>query len=405
MENIRLHIVFSMILFACLTSSSHGLKRQSEALSRLYKIKSKTNTHIDTRPLSADFPIERIQSQKWSKTNDLIEKLPGQPPVGFSQYSGYVTVNISAGRALFYYFVEADPEKSSKFPLLLWFNGGPGCSSLGYGAMEELGPFRVYSDGKSLYINDYAWNLVANVLFLETPAGTGFSYSNTTTDYEEGGDRQTAIDNYVFLLKWLERFPEYKNRDFYIAGESYAGHYVPQLAQTILHQNLKAKRPIVNLKGMIIGNAVINDDTDILGMIQYFQTHAIVSNETRNQYLKYCYYYKSSYECYKVKDQVWKDIEDIDIYNIYAPRCLNSKLTKTPKNASVFNFDPCSDYYVYAYLNRPDVQKALHANVTKLPHDWGSCTNILKKWMDSPYTVLPILHELMDNGIRVAVYR
>ncbi|CAA0824456.1 Serine carboxypeptidase-like 40 [Striga hermonthica] len=409
MENIRLHIVFSMILFACLTSSSHELKRQSEALSRLYKIKSKTNTHIDTRPFSADFPIERIQSQKWSKTNDLIEKLPRQPPVEFNQYSGYVPVNISAGRALFYYFVEADPEKSSKFPLLLWLNGGPGCSSLGYGAMEELGPFRVYSDGKSLYINPYSWNLVANVLFLETPAGVGFSYSNTTTDYKESGDRQTAIDNYVFLLKWLERFPEYKDRDFYIAGESYAGHHVPQLAQTILHHNLKAKRPIVKLKGMIIGNPVINDDTDILGAYQNLQTHALISNETLNQYLEYCYYSEndeSSDECDKAQEQVYKDIEDINIYNIYAPQCLNSNLTKMPKKASVFNFDPCSDLYVHAYLNRPDVQKALHANVTKLPYDWAPCSIVLQNnWTDSADTVLPILHELMDNGIRVVVYR
>ncbi|GER44501.1 serine carboxypeptidase [Striga asiatica] len=408
MENIRLHIVFSMILFACLTSNSHGLKTQSEALSRLYKNKLKTKTQIDTSPFSAiaDFSEERIQSHKWLKNNDLITELPGQPPVNFSQYSGYVTVNPSTGRALFYYFVEADPEKSSEFPLLLWLNGGPGCSSLGLGAMEELGPFRVNSDGKSLYKNDNAWNLVANVLFLETPAGVGFSYSNTTTDYEKSGDKQTAIDNYVFLLKWLKRFPEYKDREFYIAGESYAGHYVPQLAQTILHHNKKSGRPIINLKGMIIGNAAINDDTDDLGMIEYFQTHALISKETLNQYLEYCYYSDNADdECDKAWDQIAEVFKDIDVYNIYAPLCHNSNLTEIPKKASVLNFDPCSDYYVYAYLNRPDVQKAFHANVTKLPYDWDSCSTVLKNWTDSPETVLPILHELMANGIRVSIYR
>ncbi|KAL3651661.1 hypothetical protein CASFOL_004663 [Castilleja foliolosa] len=112
-----------------------------------------------------------------------------------------------------------------------------GCSSLSYGAMQELGPFRVKSDGKTLFINEYAWNKVANVLFLESPAGVGFSYSKTKIDYTSGGDKRTAKDNYVFLVNWLERFPEYQNRDFYIAGESYAGHYVPQLADIILNQN------------------------------------------------------------------------------------------------------------------------------------------------------------------------
>ena len=100
-----------------------------------------------------------------------------------------------------------------------------------------------------IYLNFFS---AANVLFLESPAGVGFSYSNTTLDYSTSGDRRTAGDNYVFLLNWLKRFPEYKNRDFYIAGESYAGHYVPQLAHTILFHNKKANKTIINLKGITV---------------------------------------------------------------------------------------------------------------------------------------------------------
>jgi len=158
---------------------------------------------------------------------------------------------------------------------------GPGCSSLGYGAFQELGPFRVNSDGKTLYRNPYAWNegetiiniinlfhydaflsnyltyilmkyAVANVLFLESPAGVGFSYSNTTSDYDNSGDKSTAKDAYVFLINWLERFPQYKTRAFYITGESYAGHYVPQLASTILHNNKLYNNTIINLKGISV---------------------------------------------------------------------------------------------------------------------------------------------------------
>ena len=77
-------------------------------------------------------------------------------------------------------------------------------------------------------------NVVANVLFLESPAGVGFSYSNTSSDYITG-DTKSAADAYTFLVNWLERFPEYKTRDFLMTGESYAGHYVPQLAQLILY--------------------------------------------------------------------------------------------------------------------------------------------------------------------------
>jgi len=92
---------------------------------------------------------------------------------------------------------------------------------------------------------------VANVLFLESPAGVGFSYSNTTSDYDDAGDKSTAKDAYVFLINWLERFPQYKTHDLYITGESYAGHYVPQLAYTILLNNKFAPQTI-NLKAIAV---------------------------------------------------------------------------------------------------------------------------------------------------------
>lgn len=91
---------------------------------------------------------------------DRIRVLPGQPKnVGFAQYSGYVTVNEEGGRALFYWLVEAPVSRGPRSrPLVLWLNGGPGCSSIAYGASEEIGPFHIRPDGKSLYSNPYAWN-------------------------------------------------------------------------------------------------------------------------------------------------------------------------------------------------------------------------------------------------------
>lgn len=90
------------------------------------------------------------------------------------------------------------------------------------------------------------------MLFLESPAGVGFSYSNTSSDTASCGDQKTATDNTVFLLNWLERFPDYQGRDFYITGESYAGHYVPQLARNILLENTKANKTLINLKGIMV---------------------------------------------------------------------------------------------------------------------------------------------------------
>ncbi|XP_010261659.2 PREDICTED: serine carboxypeptidase II-3-like [Nelumbo nucifera] len=341
----------------------------------------------------------RVLPQSGSKESDRISMLPGQPSVNFNQYGGYVTVDGSAGRALFYYFVEA-PDAMSR-PLVLWLNGGPGCSSLGDGAMTELGPFRVQSDGRTLYRNPYAWNQVANVLFLESPAGVGFSYSNTSSDYSTRGDQSTAEDNYVFLVNWLERFPEYKTRDFYIVGESYAGHYVPQLANAIL-QNKNAGMNSINLRGIMIGNPLINGETDMRGMYDYRWTHALVSDQINNAINSYCYASYQSEQCNYAMNQANAAVNSIDIYNIYAPLCASGA---NPTIAASLNWDPCGETYVRNYMNLPEVQRALHANVIRPGFYWEHCSNMINSnWRDSASTILPLLRQFMANGIRVWVF-
>ncbi|KAF5952537.1 hypothetical protein HYC85_010481 [Camellia sinensis] len=83
---------------------------------------------------------------------------------------------------------------------------------------------------------------------------------------------------------------------------------------------------------------------------------------------------------------------------------LSYPLSIFPRPLRVLNFDPCSDDYVYAYLNRADVQEALHANVTKLSYDWEPCSQVIRRWEDSPSTIIPLLQELMANGLRVWLF-
>ncbi|XP_058097051.1 serine carboxypeptidase 1-like [Magnolia sinica] len=333
---------------------------------------------------------------------DKIDALPGQPAgVNFNQYSGYVTVDPTKGRALFYYFVESPDHPSTK-PLVLWLNGGPGCSSFGIGAMMELGPFRVNSDGKTLRANDYAWNKEANILFLESPAGVGFSYSNTTTDYHLSGDQRTAEDSYTFLVNWLERFPQYKTRDFFITGESYAGHYIPQLAQTILGYNKVTDQTVINLRGIAIGNGWIDDEINMKGMFDFFWTHALTSDEIHDGITQNCNFSSeanTTEACSKAVRQLWAAFGHIDIYNIYAPFCTNSSSPRPD-----VEFDPCSSEYIGAYLNLPEVQKSLHANVTGLPYPWTDCSSVIDMWIDRQTTLMPTIQELMASDLRVWIY-
>ncbi|XP_016443124.1 serine carboxypeptidase-like 34 [Nicotiana tabacum] len=354
---------------------------------------------------------------------DRVNRLPGQPPVSFKQYAGYVTVNETHGRALFYWFFEATTNPHNK-PLLLWLNGGPGCSSIGYGEAEELGPFFTQKNKPELKFNNFSWNKAANLLFLESPVGVGFSYTNTSSDITELGDTVTAQDSYKFLVNWFRRFPQFKSHEFYIAGESYAGHYVPQLAEQIFDNNKKViKEDYINFKGFMVGNALMDDETDQKGMIEYAWDHAVISDHLYHSIKRVCNFSLEhpGDDCDDLLNQYFDVYKIVDMYSLYAPKCVNSNFSTTPlptipgvapKSFSRIEgwhkrptgYDPCLSDYTEMYMNRPDVQAALHANVTKIPYRWTHCSDNITFWSDAPSSMLPIIKKLIDGGLRVWVY-
>lgn len=110
-------------------------------------------------------------------------------------------------------------------PVVLWLNGGPGCSSL-MGMVGENGPFMFEHGKTSMKANNYTWNQNAHMLYLESPGGVGFSKAKL----QVYNDTTTAQENYLALVRFFEKYASLKDNDFYIAGESYAGIYIPRLA-------------------------------------------------------------------------------------------------------------------------------------------------------------------------------
>ncbi|KAL8144450.1 hypothetical protein V2J09_017482 [Rumex salicifolius] len=381
-----------------------------------------------TAAVSADVAGAKTTPSRGEEA-DRITKLPGQPDgvVSFQQFSGYVTVDRLAGRALFYWLTESTRLPLSK-PLVVWLNGGPGCSSVAYGASEEIGPFRINKFASGLHLNKFAWNSDANLLFLETPAGVGFSYSNRSSDLYDTGDRRTARDSLRFLVRWMNRFPRYRNRELYLTGESYAGHYVPQLARAILDYNSKSKQPfLLNLKGIMVGNAVTDNYYDNLGTVTYWWSHAMISDRTFRQLVNTCDFHrqKNSDECETLYSYAMdKEFGNIDQYNIYSPPCNHSdgaaadatgpthramRLPHLPARSlmkKLSGYDPCTEKYAELYYNRPDVQKAFHANTSgKIPYKWTACSEVLNRnWNDTEVSILPIYRQMIAAGLRVWVY-
>jgi carboxypeptidase C (cathepsin A) len=154
-------------------------------------------------------------------------------------------------------------------PLLIWLNGGPGCSSLD-GFLYEHGPFRVNvrtvtsPNGDTTtepYLTPFqhSWSKLANTLYIEAPVGVGFSYSETGGNDYNCTDDTTANDNLIALKDFYTKFPELIDNELFITGESYGGIYVPTLAEAVLlDDDFPAK-----LQGIAVGNGCSGTEVGI----------------------------------------------------------------------------------------------------------------------------------------------
>ncbi|KAF5390154.1 hypothetical protein D9757_002924 [Collybiopsis confluens] len=177
------------------------------------------------------------------------------------QYSGYL--DIEEDKHLFFWFFESRNSPKDA-PLIMWLNGGPGCSS-STGLLFELGPCRVTTEGKNTttHTNPHSWNTDANIIFLDQPVNVGYSYSN-------GGSVNTSPvagqDVYAFLELFFRRFPEYSTLPFHLAAESYGGTYAPNIANVIHRRNKElsftptgsSQLKQINLASIILANGLTN---------------------------------------------------------------------------------------------------------------------------------------------------
>ena len=200
-------------------------------------------------------------------SND-IASLPGFES-GPKVYAGIL--NIKNNATLHYVLVEA---KTNNDTVTLWMGGEPGCSSK-LGFLTEIGPFLLKPGTSVLTSNNYSWHGLSHLLFIDSPQGVGYSLNGSIPFLYN--DQNTAEDNLYGLLAFYERFPSFKTKSLFIAGESYAGKFIPDLALRINSYNLNAETKI-NLKGILVGNGVMDFSDNMLekSQVNYMFSHNFI---------------------------------------------------------------------------------------------------------------------------------
>ena len=153
---------------------------------------------------------------------------------------------------IFYWLFKSRTHKPSK-TLLVWFEGGPGCSCVD-SLFLQAGPYRAVSNSTDYYLNPYSWNTFTDVLYTDNPLWTGFSNCSDISKIPKNGD-DAARDFAGFFKGFLETHKEYakENTTLYFAGHSYVGHYLPSLIKLLITENPTFIRGY-KIGGVMIGN-------------------------------------------------------------------------------------------------------------------------------------------------------
>ncbi|KAK9370074.1 Alpha/Beta hydrolase protein [Lipomyces kononenkoae] len=316
------------------------------------------------------------------------------------QYSGYLDVE-DEDKHFFYWFFESrnDPKND---PLILWLNGGPGCSSM-TGLFFELGPSSVDKNGKLVY-NPKAWNQNASVIFLDQPVNVGYSYSSQSVSSTVAAGK----DVYALLTLFFKQFPEYAELPFHIAGESYAGHYIPVFAAEILSH----KERNFNLTSVLIGNGL----TDGLTQYKYYEPMAcgkggapavLSEQECANMDAAYPRCASMIENCYKT-ESVWSCVPA----SIYCNNAMMGPYQRTGKNVYDIR-TTCEDSenlcypqmgWISKFLNEKKVKEAVGAEVDT----FESCNFDINRnflfngdWMKPYHFAVP---HVLEAGVPVLIY-
>lgn len=205
----------------------------------------------------------------------LLADVDGTPPTPFEHSSGYFKLNRTKAAEMFYFYFKSRSATPSKDPVVLWMTGGPGCSSE-LAVFYENGPYHITPDLK-LEVTEHGWDTVSNLVYVDQPINTGFSYSDDPAD-EVHDESVVAEDMLQFLAEFVQAHPELDGNDFFITGESYAGHYVPAVSYRVFRAAQTGEFTGLKLKGLAVGNGLTMPEIQYGAYADYALAHDMVGS-------------------------------------------------------------------------------------------------------------------------------
>nr|XP_043635875.1 serine carboxypeptidase-like 18 [Erigeron canadensis] len=358
----------------------------------------------------------------------IVETLPGYPgPLPFKLETGYIGVGEDEAVQLFYYFVESEGNPLED-PLMVWLSGGPGCTTL-HAFFFEIGPMKImygkYIDNvPALRLDPNSWTKTVNVLYVEAPTLTGFSYTKTPESVRSS-DTVSASQTAEFVRKFIRDHPKFSNNPLYVTGISYSGIIIPIVTEELYKGNDEGLQPTLNIRGYVAGNPLTDKNSDINSRFEYSYHMGLISEELyesarKNCLEEYAQADSNNLLCMSAIDEVDKRIERINDQRILDVDCdppgslvrggnpifrgnyQKSHLTNQIRMLSArssfkdTNCDVDIHDYAAAWANNKDVMKALGVRE-------GTVKEFVKCNLDMKYNYGELSMPLYDFNVQSSV--
>jgi len=365
------------------------------------------------RPLVTPHTVFTSQMQddvqlRFIKNSGVCETTPG-----VLQMSGYI--DVGTNMSLWFWFFEARHNPDAA-PFTLWLNGGPGCSSM-IGLFQENGPCHVMPDGNTTVLNPFSWNNISNVLYIDQPVGTGFSFGDVNINSTFAA-APPVWKGFQILFESPE-FHKFQSREFIFATESYGGHYGPEFITYFDQQNQlidqhKLQGEKIEVSALMINNgwydpllqnqAYVDFATNApgYGQLQSDEVLAQMSSDffgpggCQEQELA-CYAAGET----DASNQICMTADNFCIDNVFAPAVGDRDSDDLRQNGSTSNpFPP--EFYV-SFLRNPDIVARIGAQAK-----YSECANApdrqFSRTGDDARTLLPQLAALANSRLKMLIW-
>ncbi|KAG9466613.1 hypothetical protein GDO78_016357 [Eleutherodactylus coqui] len=346
----------------------------------------------------------------------LIALLPawGRAPEAKEDWD-YVTVRRDAHMFWWLYYTDHPTKNYTEVPLVMWLQGGPGASGCGFGNFEEIGP----RDTK-LNPRNSSWTQVANLLFVDNPVGTGYSYTTDSGAFAKDIDTVSS-DMLILLDVFFKSKPEFQKTTFYIFSESYGGKMAAAIALA-LQKAIAAGSIKCTLGGVALGDSWISPIDSVLSWGPYLYSISLLDDSGLKEVQAAASAVQDALDKsqFELATELWSKTEDlielntdgVNFYNILNKDSLMSR--STDGNVARFS-NPYIGRLFQRYvqlLHTDSLNELMNGPIrTKLKIipdsvQWGGQAALVFENMAGDFMkpVVDIVDELLCAGINVTVY-